>query len=457
MGALIGGGGLALTVHGPAGEIDLVVPSDARIGDVAQEYAEQTGTATPPRLVTRTGRRLSPTTTLSAGQIRSGALLVVDLAGAADATGATREEHAAPTHDRAPVAPGGASAMCVAIASAAAVLAGWAAAQAGGAARDVTAVLLGLAALIGIWPHGPLAPHRAAAAPAFAGAAAFALAWGPGLDRLPGVVGFAALAAAVAAAVARALDRRSDEALRVWIVVGAAVFVIVSGCALFDFGAQVPWALLFVAAVFAGRMVPSYAVDVPDHHLIDLERLAVSAWSARELPTGRRGRTIVPVAAVDDVATRGARTLTASSWAVLAVASLSGPMLLLTATRSVDRIGARIVVVAGALALLLAARSYRYAFPRTLLRAAGLIALVAGLTAVAGSIGTGWLMGACVASIAVGLGTVAAAVATGRGWRSVWWSARAELAEALTGATTIGTLVVAVGFFRFLWELRFGV
>jgi len=454
MGALLGGGALALTVHGPAGVVDLVVPSDAQVADVAREYAAQTGLGGPPSLVTRTGDSLAPTATLASRRIDSGAVLVVADPRSPSARGRT-DGTPAPTRPR--LEPGGGSALWVAVASGLALLAGWAAARTDGVEHTATVVFLGLAALVGLVPLGALAPHRAAAAPAFAGAAAFAVTWDPGPERLPTVLGVAALAAAVVAALARAVDRRCDEALRVWIVAGAAVFVVTSACALLDFAPQVPWAVLFVVAVFAGRLVPSYAIDVPDTYLIDIERLSVTAWSAREQPTGRRGRTIVPVAAVDDVAVRGARTLTAAAWAVLAVASVSAPMLLLTATPSVDRVGARVIVVAGALALLLAARSYRYAVPRALLRAAGLLALVAGLTAVLGAAGTGWVVGVCIASIAVGLVLVAAAVATGRGWRSVWWSARAELAEALTGAATLGTLVVAVGLFRFLWELRFGV
>jgi hypothetical protein len=52
---------------------------------------------------------------------------------------------------------------------------------------------------------------------------------------------------------------------------------------------------------------------------------------------------------------------------------------------------------------------------------------------------------------------VVAAVATGRGRRSVWWASRADLAEALAGAVALGTLVVATGLFRRLWESGFGV
>jgi hypothetical protein len=52
---------------------------------------------------------------------------------------------------------------------------------------------------------------------------------------------------------------------------------------------------------------------------------------------------------------------------------------------------------------------------------------------------------------------VVVAVATGRGWRSAWWSRRAEVAEGLAGAGAVASLVVASGLFRALWEIKFRV
>jgi hypothetical protein len=43
-------------------------------------------------------------------------------------------------------------------------------------------------------------------------------------------------------------------------------------------------------------------------------------------------------------------------------------------------------------------------------------------------------------------------VAAGRGWRSAWWSRRAEVAEGIVGSFAFGALIVAAGFFRVLWE-----
>ena len=120
------------------------------------------------------------------------------------------------------------------------------------------------------------------------------------------------------------------------------------------------------------RVVPGLAVDVPDQYLIDIERLAVTAWSARDRPHGRRGRTVVPADDVAVVAMRASRTVTAAAGAVWAVSALAAPMLLATATLPVDRIGARVLVGLAGGALLLTARSYRHRGARAMLRAAGL-------------------------------------------------------------------------------------
>ncbi|MEP9384464.1 hypothetical protein [Nocardioides sp. KR10-350] len=448
----IGVGALAVTVHGPAGVLDLVVPADAQASDVAREYAGQLGLPSVPVLRSRRGEAFGPEEALAARGIASGDLLVAD--GPVPAPPTTRR---APSATTAAPTLSALSAFWVAVAGAVAALAGWTGAHSDGVRLDVTVVLLGLAALTGLLPTDALAPRRAVVAPAFAGAAAFAVAWDPEPERLPTVVGVAALAAAVVAALARAVDRRAEEALRVWILAGAAVFVVSCGGALAGVAPQVVWAVFFVASVLAARIVPSYAVDVPDSYLIDIERLAVTAWSARTRPAGRRGRTLVPPAAVAEVAARGSRTLTAASWAVLLLSCVSGPLLLATATAPVDRIGARVVVLAGASALLLAARSYRHAFARGLLRTAGVITGAAGLAAVLAAADSGVVVGLGIAAVVIAVLVVAAAVATGRGWRSVWWAARADLAESLAGAAAIAALVVAVGLVRHLWESGFGV
>ena len=208
------------------------------------------------------------------------------------------------------------------------------------------------------------------AAPAFAGAAAFAIVWDPDPPSSPTIVGVAALAAAVAAAVARALartrggaaglDRRRDG-----------VFVVTGGAALAGRTPAVVWSVLLLVAMLAARFVPMLAVDVPDQFLIDLERLAVTAWSARERPKGRRGRTVVPGARSPMVAAGypdGDRRLRRRRRCRRrrSAAARRG-------TLPMDRIGARCLVFFAGAALLLAARSYRHVAARALLRTAGLV------------------------------------------------------------------------------------
>jgi hypothetical protein len=63
--------------------------------------------------------------------------------------------------------------------------------------------------------------------------------------------------------------------------------------------------------------------------------------------------------------------------------------------------------------------------------------------------------GLTVAAIAIALAVlmILVGVATGRGWRSAWWSRKAEVAEGLAGSFAVASVFVAVGLFRSLWEL----
>jgi hypothetical protein len=448
-------GTLALTVHGPSGVVDLVVPEEASVDDVAREYAAQCRMPSAPALHTRTGAQLVAGRSLAELGIRTGSVLA--------AGGALR---GSPSYDATPVAqpatrpPGGLSVAWFGVAAGAAVLAGWFAARVGGADTTegrASIALLGLSVLLAVLPVGRYAAQRVVAAPAFAGAAAYAVVWQPEPERLPTVIGVSALVAAVAAAVGRALDPRGDEALRIWIIGGVSLFLVTTLGALLHAEPEVVWAVVLLLATLGARFVPAIAIDVPDQFLLDLERLAVTAWSARERPTGRRGRMVVPEKAVSGVATRGARIVTASAAAIWAAVAISAPMLLATASLPVDRVGARVMVGLAGAALLLAARSYRHPGARLLLRGAGLTCWVALAVVLLRLLDTSAALTVGLGGIALAALLVVVAVATGRGWRSAWWSRRAEVAEGLAGAGTIAALVVASGLFRALWEIKFRV
>ena len=81
-----------------------------------------------------------------------------------------------------------------------------------------------------------------------------------------------------------------DQVLTVWIVVGCLVFAVCAISPLMEWNDRVSWAVLLVLAMLGARFAPSLAIAVPDEALLDLDRLAVTAWSARDTTSGRRGR-----------------------------------------------------------------------------------------------------------------------------------------------------------------------
>jgi hypothetical protein len=444
----------ALSVHGPAGVLDLVVPPGAQAADLAREYAEQAGLAAVPLLWSRAGAPIAPDRPLADAGVTTGDLLVATASVHRPRTGADQGPEV--PVDR-PGAPGPLAAAWCWSAAALAVLAGWAAGHAGDptVARAGSGLLL-LAAVVGVVPTGRLAGHRVLAAPAFAGAAAYVVLADPDPARLPLVLGMSGVAAAVGAAVGRSLSDGPDEALRVWMIGGLGFFALAGGAALLGLPPAVVFSVALVVAVLAARFVPLLAVAVDDHHLIDLDRLAVTAWSAREPRPGRRGRILVPPATVVAVADRAVRTLTASAAAIAAVAVPTSVLLLARVEARFDLVGVRCLVFFAGAALLLRARSHRHTGPRVLLRLAGLgcwAALVVHVLVAVDAPGPGWRTAALAAVLALGVLLVVVAVATGRGWRSVWWSRRAEVAEGLAAAAALGSLVVATGLFRVLWEV----
>lgn len=448
-----GGLGVALSVHGPHGVLDVVVPAGATASDLAREYAEQSGLGSIPLLHNRLGRTLAPDESLAVAGVGAGDVLVASTTVHRTGGGTARPVPEPPSPAAGPLAT-----LWFAVAAAVAVLAGLLAATASSpASRGVTTAMLVVATLVGVAPVGRYSVQRSLTAPAFAMAAVLAAVWDPDPARVPVVLGIGALSAAVAAAVARTLDDRVDEGLRVWIVAGGLLFLITAGNALLGLGPAVVWAVLLVLAVLATRFVPGLVVDVPDQLLIDLERLAVSAWSARERPQGRRGRVVASRSAVTLVAQSGGRMMAAAGVAIAAVAIVASGMLLGSEVSDVDRIGVRCQVLFAGGALVLAGRSHRHATPRIALRVAGLgcaALLFADLIGTWPTTRMAVLAGTAVTLAAV---SVVVAVASGRGWRSAWWARRAEVAEGLCGALTLAALIVSVGLFRTVWELTSNV
>lgn len=440
---------IAVSIHGPAGVLDLVVPAGATSVDVAREYAKQAGVPGIPLLQTALGQRLNAALPLGDAGVQAGDVLVAT-------TGVHRPRKVTllEAAKNAPESPALASLIATAAAMCA-VLAAWYAGRAGEDTIRTAAVGVLLAcALVGVLPLGRHRLQRSAAAPAFAAAASFAAIYEPGAHLLPAILGTAGISAAVVAGIGRALSVGGDEISTVWITAGLTVFACCALPALAGWDPRVAWSLLVLGSMLAARFAPSLAIDVPDEALLDLDRLAVTAWSARDSQRGgRRGRIVVGADAMERLVHRASRIVTGAATAILLIMVVASPLLLHAADIDLDRIGARCLVFFAGCSLLLAARSYRHGAARALLRLAGL----AGLTALAVDLvaGPGAPLLGTFFYVVVGLGVIAlaAAVATGRGWRSVWWSRRAEVAESLCGSFAFAAAVVAAGVFRRLWEM----
>lgn len=446
--ALANAATMVLSVHGPRGVVDLVVPGGVTALDVAREYAQQSGLGAIPLLQTAVGRLIPADSVLSDAGVETGDVLVAvtgfhrPRTSARGATGGEADE------------PGPLSAVGCTAAAVAAGLAGiFGTTIESDVVRPVVAGLLLLTGILATVPVGTRVRHRVVAAPAFGAAAALAQV-GTSDYQVTAVVAACALAAAVVAAVGRAWAPGSDEALTVWIVVSSLV-ALVAGLTVFtELEPRVGWALLLMLAMLGARFAPAFAIDVPDSALIEMEKLAVTAWSARDGVTNRRGRMIVPESAMRRLVASGTRMITASAAAILVVVCVAVPLLLRSAVIDLDRIGARCLVFFAGATILLAARSYRHRAARALLRVAGLACWAAFLTVILRVAGPGLQAGIVAGAVAIGLVCVAAAVATGRGWRSIWWSRRAEVAEVVAASFGIGATVVASGLFRALWEMN---
>lgn len=439
---------IAISVHGPMGVLDLVVPIGATPVDVGRAYADQSDMTAIPLLQTALGEHLRADRALAEMGVESGAVLIA-------ATGVRRTKASngsAFGGDVSSETPQ-IAAFVMALAAGVSGLAAWYAALSGNDwLRTFTVGVLLVCSLAAALPFGRHAQQRTAAAPAFAAAAAFAAFFEPGDHLMGAVVAVGALAAALTAAFTRIMSVGRDQVLMVWIIVGCLVFAICAISPLMEWNDRVSWALLLVLAMLGARFAPSLAIDVPDEALLDLDRLAVTAWSAREKTSNRRGRLVIPETAMRRLVADATRTVTASCAAILAVTAIASPLLLSAATIDLDIIGARCLIFFAGAAILLAARQYRHTAARRLLRAAGLACWLWLIAFEINDLTSTWTTWGLVVVAVLSLISVAAAVATGRGWRSIWWSRKAEVAEAMTGALAFASTVVASGLFRALWE-----
>lgn len=442
---------LRVTVSGAAGRADLVVPTWVDVATLAESWAEAVGASRVPSLTTRSGTLLDPAAAVEAVGLRHGDLVVAvdgavpgSRAAAAAGTSGARRTPSWGAH--LPLLAAGPAAL-----GAGALLA---TTHAGTVARSACLVLLLLGALVAVTPWGGAraggARARSAVAPAFGAAAGFLGVYtdAPGGLLLGLVVG--GFAATVVAAFARAvLDPDHDEVAEVWLLTAGPVSLVALAVLLLGGSLHGLWALLFGAAVVGARLLPYTVVDVPDQALLDLDRLAVTAWSARERPRGsRRRRTMVRYDGVLALVHRGRLLVAAGTVAVAVVVATTGPLLVRSADpSSLVGAGSLALVALGGIGLSLVARSFRSTLPRLCLRLSALWVLAFLGVVVLADLAPHllwWAFGLTVGLAAVVLG---AAVLLGRGWRSVWWARAADVVEGLAVVLAVGVVPLASGLF----------
>ncbi len=407
-----------LTVRGAAGSVDLAVPPWADVESLGREYAEATGHSVPPVLVTTTGRPLDPSRPLHQLPVAPGDVLVAldpeALAPRPPDSRSTPSPTTGPGPGPGPARPVlvGASVVC----AVAACLAG--ALSPSGPLRVASVMVLLLAALastlVAPAARGTLRTAHAMAAPAFAGAAGYLLVHSSatGGDLL--ALAVASTSAGVAAAVVRAgADARLERLLRVWLVVAGGTAVSAAVALAVGLPGSSLWVLMFFLAVVAARLLPYLVVDVPDEVLLDIDRLAVTAWSAREAP--RRGRRRVAVRGVSSLLRQGRDLLVAGAVAVAAVATAATVSLVLEPRWGVEALGVHLLLLFGGAALALTARSYRAAVPRAALRLPAALALTAVLVVGLQGLSGSWLWWSLGGLGAAAPAVVAAAVSLGQG------------------------------------------
>jgi hypothetical protein len=441
---------IPVSVRGPGGALDLSLPASTAVQTLAERYAEQTSLSGAPSLYTTTGRPLAEESTLSDAGVKPGAVVIA----AWPLPGVGHRNSGDPILPTGESEPGLLVVVGFALALAAGVCAAWfASGLADNQARAAVTIVLTISALLAILPIGRFVRARASIAPTFAAAATLAWLFESGQEQLPLLTGIAGLAAAVAAAMARITVIESDLAQRVWMVAGGGLFVLAALADILGLPAAATWSVALIAAMLAARWVPSLAINVPDQLLIDIDRLAVTAWSARERPANLQTNPAVSPEAVATLVARGTKLVTASCVAIAGVSVVSAVAMLHTATHEPDRIGAQILAFSAGGSLLLAARSYRQPMAQMSLHLAGMVCWLGLVWAVLPGAQPGQVAVLVTAVVALAAVLVVVGVAAGRGWRSAWWARRAEVGEVFSSSVALAMVIVASGSFRWLWEV----
>ncbi|MBC7630359.1 hypothetical protein [Aeromicrobium sp.] len=429
-----------LTIVGPDGPLDLVVPVWADLRTVSRRYAGRVGVADDMVFTASDGTVLDAHVPIQRLGFRHGELIY------------TFRQHE--THPRGPAqhrgheqAQGRTTMWPVGLAAISGLTAGVAAATGdNGTVRNISLAVLTIGAFVAAlpWRHGSAWPL---AAPALAAGATFTLVDTQAVGGLQVAVGAAGFSAVALGAVSRMLNRRRHVEQLIWMVAGGATALTASVCLLLDTSDRAMWAVLFAFALLAARMLPTLVLSVPDQALLDIDRLAVTAWSARDArPKGRRSRSVVDPAGVRDVAVRSRVLVDTGTVAAAFALAVLGPLLMADPGSGSSEVGVRIMVGSAAAALALGARTVRSLAPRAALRlSASVLAIVFGADVVLSTDRLGLIV---IVSLIAAAAGVATAIAVGRGWRSLRWGRLADFAEEITAIAAVAALPLATGLFE---------
>jgi hypothetical protein len=444
------GATLRVTVQDDRRRLDLVVPVWLELGDLAVEVASRLGLAQPPALLTAGGRRLPEGGTLQEAGVRHGAvLLLAERLAPGDLAALDAEPSAARGRVAVPTWVVDLAALAVVVAAVAAVWGG------GEVLRQVTGALLLVAAVLALAPGGEprLRAQRLHLVPwCLGGAALVAVGPSPQHELLP--VAVAALGAFAAAGIVRALTDDHVVSM-VWLwgagaVAATATLLLVAGA-----GAPGLWSTLLAFALVWIRLLPGLVVDVPDDALLDLDTLAITAWSARDdQPRGTRRRRVVRRAEIRRLAREGGAMLRAGTAGAAVTAVVASGLLLATSGSLLPwaATGAQVMVGVGAAAIALLGRSYRDWQLQLLLRVSAATMAVLLARSVLLDLGPVASLALTAGLAAVAVGVVWAALALGRGWRSVWWARVADILQSLALALALALLPLSSGLFDAVWR-----
>ena len=261
------------------------------------------------------------------------------------------------------------------------------------------------------------------------------------------VVGGCAGAALVALA-GRAGTGPDRYVPRVWIAFAGGIGTLGLLALLAGFPLPVLAAVALAAVALLARVVPDLVIDVDDDVLIDIGRLSVTSWSPREARRPRRRGWRIDDHAVGSVVAAASVEQVATLVGLAAVSGGASAVLFVGLVRSsAPALAVQLLLGCAALALTLTARAYRRRRDRTLLRVAALAPALALSVAALTRLGSPDVAGVVAAAAGVVLALVLAvvALALGRGYRSLWASRLADVAELLALLAVLPLALWAAG------------